>query len=86
VSAARGAPAERLCEVRYEALTADAETTADELAGFLGVPAAALAQALRRARDTSVGRWARELSSADLAEVEEECGEVLRDLGYLRSC
>jgi len=84
VSAARGAPSERLCELRYESLAADPETTAGQLAGFLDVPATALAQALQTARDTSVGRWARELPPADLAEVEEECGELLGALGYLR--
>ena len=84
VSAACGAPSERLCELRYESLAADPETTAGQLAGFLGVPATALAQALQTARDTSVGRWARELPPAELAEVEEECGELLGALGYLR--
>jgi len=86
VSAARVAPAERLFELRYETLTADPDGTARELAAFLDAPVNALAQALRGARDTSVGRWSRELSEADLAEVEEECGGLLRDLGYLRWC
>jgi len=86
VSAARVAPAERLHELRYEVLTADPDGTARDLAGFLGAPANPLAEALRAARDTSVGRWARDLTPADLAEVEEESGELLLDLGYLRSC
>jgi endonuclease YncB( thermonuclease family) len=86
VSAARAAPAERLHELRYEALTADPAGTARVLAGFLDAPVNELSQELRAARDTSVGRWSKELSPADLAEVEEECGALLRDLGYLQSC
>lgn len=83
VSASRDVPAPRLHELRYETLTNDPDGTARDLAAFLGAPATDLALALRAARDTSVGRWARELSTADLTEIEDECGDVLRDLGYL---
>jgi hypothetical protein len=32
-----------------------------------------------------VGRWERDLSPDDLAEVEGEAGKLLAELGYLRS-
>ena len=86
VSAAREAPPERLHEVRYERLARDPEGVAAELAAFLDVPPGALARGLLGAHDMSVGRWSRDLSAEDLAEVEVECGELLQQLGYLQLC
>ena len=84
VSAASSAPAGRVREVRYELLSTDPDAVAGDLAEFLGVPAGPLADALRNAHGASVGRWQRDLSADELAEVEAECGELLSKLGYLR--
>jgi hypothetical protein len=78
VEAARSAPVERVLEVRYEALAA----AADRLAEFLGADAAALHRALDGFRDSSIGRWQRDLSPEQLADVEAEAGELLAELGY----
>jgi Sulfotransferase family len=82
VSAAResGVPT---VEVRYERLVADSDAVASELAAALDAPEAELRGALAEAHDTSVGRYARDLSADELAEVLAESGELLRELGYL---
>jgi Sulfotransferase family len=71
---------QELHEVRYERL-ADRET-AEELAAALGVPAEPLIQALGAAHASSVGRYRRDLTPGQLADVEAEAGELLRRLGY----
>jgi hypothetical protein len=81
VTAARGEDERRL-EVRYEDLSADPRGTAGRLARALDLDADALANALSRAHDRSVGRWRRDLTAEQLAEVEQEAGALLRELGY----
>jgi sulfotransferase family protein len=71
-------------ELRYERLAADPRGTAEELADALGAPADALVRALGHASDASVGRYRRDLSRRQLAEVEAEAGDLLRSLGYLQ--
>lgn len=78
VEAARSAPRERVLEVRYESLAG----SADRLAEFLDADAAALHRALDAFRDTSIGRWRRDLSAEQVADVEAEAGELLAELGY----
>jgi hypothetical protein len=78
VEAARSAPRERVLEVRYESLP----DAAEPLAGFLGADEQALQQALGAFRDTSIGRWQRDLSAEQLADVEAEAGPLLAELGY----
>ncbi len=82
VTAARTAPEPRLLEVRYEALSSDPHGVAESLAAFLDAPRDPLAAALAGAHDRSLGRWRRDLSAAEVAEVEEEAGDLLRALGY----
>lgn len=82
VTAARTAGVGAL-EVRYERLASDPTGVAHELARFLDAPAEPLARALARAHGESVGRYVRELSPEQLAEVGEESGVLLRKLGYL---
>jgi hypothetical protein len=77
------AGAGRTLEVRYESMARDPERTAQEIAGRLGADAAALTRALARAQDTSVGRFRRDLTAEQLAEVEREAGVLLGELGYL---
>jgi sulfotransferase family protein len=83
VSAARRVPSPRVLELRYEELTAAPTAAADPLAEHLGVPARLLAAALGDVHDRSVGRYRRDLSPEQLADVEREAGSLLRELGYL---
>ncbi len=79
VEAARGASIpDRLLEVRYEALGSEA----DRLAGFLGANAASTHRALDRFRDSSIGRWKKDLTREQLGDVEAEAGQLLAELGY----
>jgi len=81
VEAARSIP-DRTLELRYEELAALPDAAAARLAPFLGVEAEALAAALSEARVSAVGRYRRDLPREQLVEVEAECGELLRELGY----
>ena len=81
VSAARAA-GEGVVEIRYEDLARDAGTAAKNLARALDAPLDPLARALGRAHAGSVGRFRRDLTSAELADVTDECGALLRELGY----
>ena len=83
VTAARSAGAP-LVEVRYEQLASEPAAVASELAGALDVPLEPLAEALRRAHQTSVGRYRTDLDAAQLADVEAEAGPLLAELGYVR--
>ena len=67
-------------EVRYERLVADPVATAETVARALGVPATAMTRALGAAHDASVGRWRRDLTSEQVAEVEAEAGDLLAEL------
>jgi hypothetical protein len=69
-------------EIRYERLAEASEAVAEELAAFLAAPAAPLAAALGRVHAESVGRWRRDLDEAQLADVMDEAGGLLRELGY----
>ena len=65
--------------MRYEELPA----SADRLAAHLGLDPAPLAAALAAAHAQSVGRWRRDLTEEQVADVEAEAGPLLRELGYL---
>ena len=77
VTAARRAD-ERVLEVRYEALAEEAP----RIARHLGVEQASLATSLARFHDRSVGRYRRDLSAEQLADVERVAAPLLRELGY----
>jgi Sulfotransferase family len=83
VSAVRdsGAP---LVEVRYERLAADPGAVAADLAAALGTSEAPLTAALAEAHGASVGRYVRDLSADELADVLAECGNLLRELDYVQ--
>jgi hypothetical protein len=38
-----------------------------------------------RFRDSSIGRWLKDLTPEQLADVEAEAGSLLAELGYTRS-
>jgi len=79
VEAVQGAAAgDRLLEVRYERLAG----VADRLAEFLGANVTSTHRALDGFRDSSIGRWRRELTPEQVADVEAEAGDLLRELGY----
>jgi hypothetical protein len=79
VEAVRGAGAgDRLLEIRYESLA----TVADRLAEFLGANVTSTHRSLDRFRDSSIGRWRRELTPEQLADIEAEAGPLLGELGY----
>ena len=80
-AAARAVP-ERTLELRYEALVAEPAAAADEVAAFLRSDPEPLADAFAGAFATSVGRWRTELTEGQLADVEAEAGDLLRELGY----
>jgi len=81
VSAARAAP-ERTVELRYEALVADSHGEADRVADALGAASEALRRAFSEVHGASVGRWRRDLTAEQVADVEAEAGALLDDLGY----
>lgn len=84
VTAARSAEPS-LLEIRYEEMTSAPIAVADEIGSFLEAPADALAAALGRARDASVGRYRVDLSEEQLDDVLDEAGDLLRELGYLKT-
>jgi hypothetical protein len=69
---------DRLIEVRYESLA----TVADRLSEFLDANRTSTHRALDSFRDSSIGRWKRELTPDQLADVEAEAGPLLAELGY----
>ena len=81
VTSARAA--ESTLEIRYEDLATDPAAVAASLAHHLDVPVEPLAAALGRAHASSVGRFRTDLSAEQLTDVEEEAGELLRELGYM---
>ena len=81
VSAARAAPAHTL-EVRYEDIAADPGAAAALIAARLETDPEPLAEALAAVHSRSVGRWRRDLTAEQVADVEGEAGTLLRELGY----
>ena len=82
VSAARAAAGPRTLEVRYETIVAEPDAAAGAIAAHLGIEPARLAANLTRAHDRSIGRYRRDLTAEQLADVEREAGALLRELGY----
>ncbi|HLX32239.1 MAG TPA: sulfotransferase [Gaiellaceae bacterium] len=79
VEAVRSSEAgERLLEVRYEGLASEP----DRLARFLDANITSMHRVLDDFRDSSIGRWKRELTAEQVADVEAEAGPLLAELGY----
>ena len=76
-----GAVPERTVEVRYEQLVADPAAAAAPVAAR-SAPTPTVADAFARAHDTSAGRWRRDLTPEQVADVEREAGAQLVALGY----
>jgi hypothetical protein len=81
VTAARAVD-ERTLELRYEELVTDPAGSAERLGAHLDLDPALLAEGLADAHAASVGRWRRDLTPEQLADVEREAGSLLRELGY----
>jgi hypothetical protein len=82
VSAARAVP-EKTLEIRYEQLVSEPEEVAKRVAEHLDLKPEQLAGTLSKAFDRSVGRYMKDLTPAQLTDVEQEAGDLLRELGYL---
>jgi hypothetical protein len=82
VSAARAIP-DRTIELRYEALVESPHTEADRIAEALGSEPEPLRRAFAKVHGSSLGRWRRDLTSEQVADVEAEAGALLAELGYL---
>lgn len=81
VTAASAVP-ERTAVVRYEQLVSDPAATAATVAERLGADPELVTAVFAEAHDTSAGRWRRDLTPEQLADVEREAGEALTGLGY----
>lgn len=82
VAAARRVSSPHVLELRYEELAGDPAAAAARLADHLGVEPEPLSGALAAVHDRSVGRYRRDLGPDQLADVEREAGQLLRELGY----
>jgi len=81
VTAAQCVP-ERTVELRYEALVENPHAEADRIAAALGAEAEPLRRAFAEVHGSSVGRWRRDMTAEQIAEVEAEAGGLLAQLGY----
>jgi hypothetical protein len=81
VTAARAAP-DRTIELRYELLVADPQGEARRVAQELDAEPGPLADAFSEVHADSIGRWRRDLTPEQLADVEAEAGVLLAELGY----
>lgn len=75
-------PRERVLEIRYEDVVGDPGSAAELLATHLDLQPGPLSAALGAGHDRSVGRWRRDLTAEQLADVEAEAGGLLAELGY----
>jgi hypothetical protein len=80
---AAAAARERTIELRYEALVESPGAEADRIAAALGSDPEALRRAFGEVHGSSAGRWRRDLTAEQLADVEAEAGALLGELGYL---
>jgi Sulfotransferase family len=81
-SVARSAASSRTVELRYEALVENPHAEADRIAKTLDTEPEPLRRAFAEVHGSSLGRWRRELTPEQLADVEAEAGDLLRELGY----
>jgi hypothetical protein len=80
--AAAGVAPERTVDLRYEALARDPAGEAERVADALGSAREPLRRAFGSVHAGSVGRWRRDLTAGEVADVEAEAGALLDRLGY----
>ena len=73
---------DRTIELRYESLVADPKGEARRVAQELDAVPGPLADAFSEVHADSIGRWRRDLTPGELADVEAEAGTLLAELGY----
>jgi len=81
VTAASAVP-ERTAVVHYEQLVSDPAAAAAPVAERLGSEPGLVTAVFAEAHDTSAGRWRRDLTPEQLADVQREAGDALAALGY----
>jgi len=81
VTAARAVP-ERTIDLRYEALVADPEGEAKRVAEALDADPGPLVAAFGNVHADSIGRWRRDLTPEQIADIDAEAGGLLAELGY----
>ena len=69
-------------ELRYEALVESPHAEADRIAESARLEAEPLRRAFAEVHGSSVGRWRRDLTPEQIADVEAEAGGLLAELGY----
>ena len=73
-------------EIRYETLVTNPATVAEEILNFLAISDSFSCEKFQQkvacAKPDSVAQWQKELSLKQLAKIEEEAGDLLRQLGY----
>jgi hypothetical protein len=78
---------ERYHELRYESLVRDPDSEGERILDFLGIDAAKSRETFlastQRADDSSVGTWRNTFYKSELAEIDAEAGDLLRELGYI---
>ncbi len=79
-------PKTRYYELRYENLVSNSTQEADQLLDFLNISSVSSRKSFHKAvstvRPDSVGLWKKELSYEQLHCIEEESGQLLRNLKY----
>ena len=78
----RAALPDRTLAVRYEEVVASPEDVAYGLANGLRIDPSRWRRRWRRRTRRSVGRWREDLTAEQVADVEDEAGELLHELGY----
>jgi hypothetical protein len=73
---------DRVLELRYEQMINDPEPTAKAIAAHLEADPKQVLAGLGKAFDRSIGRYRRDLTPEQLADVEREAGPLLNELGY----
>lgn len=81
VTAASAVP-ERTAVVHYEQLVSDPAAAAAPVAERLGAEPGLVTAVFAEAHGTSAGRWRRDLTPEQLADVQREAGDALAALGY----
>jgi hypothetical protein len=73
----------RTLELRYQTVIQEPEKAAGAVADHLGIDREPIERGLEKAYDRAIGRYQKDLSPEQLADVEREAGPLLRELGFV---